>query len=305
MNQAQELLGTVFQNPVLLASGICGYGQELDRMLDLDQLGGLVTKALTLEPRSGNPPLRTAGYDAGMLNAIGLANVGLDRFVEDKLPWLRERLKNARVLINVAGAQVHDYVEVVEALDGEHGFVGFELNVSCPNVKRGGAMFSSSEDLLSGLVSRVRAATGKPLLVKLAPNVADIGRLAEVAVDAGADGLTLINTFPGLLFDVDTRRPLLGNGNGGVSGPGVLPMGVYAVWQARTRVSVPLIGVGGIRTGEDVVQYLLAGASLVQMGTATLADPRSPIRVLAELRKYCAGSGVGDVAELVGGGILD
>ncbi|HEX6939358.1 MAG TPA: dihydroorotate dehydrogenase [Longimicrobiales bacterium] len=305
MKLAQELFGAVFQNPILLASGTAGYGRELAGILDLDALGGIVTKAVTPEPRAGNPAPRAAEYDAGMLNSVGLANVGLDRFRAEQLPWLARNLLRARALVNVAGASVDDYVRVLESLDGEAGFVGFELNVSCPNVKEGGAMFSAREDLLSDIVRHARAATRRPLIVKLSPNVPDIGRMAETAVAAGADGLTLINTIPGLLFDVDTRRPILGAGSGGVSGPGILPIGVHAVWQARRRVDVPIIGVGGIRTARDAVQYLLAGASLVEIGTASFSDPRAAVRVLSGLRRFGERHGIADVRELIGAARLD
>ncbi|HSH44650.1 MAG TPA: dihydroorotate dehydrogenase [Longimicrobiales bacterium] len=302
MNLSQTLFGAEFQNPVLLAGGTAGYGQELHRILDLEALGGIVTKAVTPEPRAGNPPLRAAEYGAGMLNSIGLANVGLEGFREDKLPWLREHLGAARVLVNVAGATVEDYITVVEGLEGEEGFVAYELNVSCPNVKEGGAAFCARADLLEEVVSAVRRRTQRPLVVKLAPNLPDIGSTAAVAVEAGADGLTLINTFPGLLFDLETREPVLGAGTGGVSGPGILPMGVHAVWQARIRVDVPIIGVGGIRTGGDAVQYLLAGASLVEVGTASFADPRASLRVVKELREYGDRHGIGDIRDLTGAG---
>ena len=301
----QTLLGAAFQNPLLLAAGTAGYGIELDGIIDLDELGGIVTKAVTPEPRDGNPAPRAAEFSAGMLNSIGLANVGLERFRSEKLPWLAKRLTRARVLVNVAGRTVEDFVTVVRALDGEPGFAAFELNVSCPNVKEGGAFFSHREDTLTEVVAAARAATRRPLAVKLAPNVPDIGRMAEVAVAAGADALTLSNTFPGLLFDTDSRRSVLGAGTGGVSGPAVLPMGVHAVWQARRRVQVPIIGVGGVRTGEDVVQYLLAGASLVQIGTASYADPRAALRVLSEVKRYCARHRVSDIAELIGAGRFD
>ncbi|HEX7119001.1 MAG TPA: dihydroorotate dehydrogenase [Longimicrobiales bacterium] len=305
MRLEQEIFGTTFQNPVHLASGTCGYGRELAGILALDDLGGLVTKAVTPGPRAGNPAPRVTEYDAGMMNSVGLANVGLERFREEQLPWLARNLSRARVWVNVAGAAVEDYVRVVETLDVEAGFLGFELNVSCPNVKKGGAIFSAREDLLADVVRQVRAATGRPLVVKLAPNVPDIGRMAEAAVAAGADGLTLINTFPGLLFDLDTRRPVLGAGTGGVSGPGILPMGVHAVWQARRRVDVPIIGVGGIRTAHDAIQYLLAGASLVEIGTASFSDPRAAERVLSGLRRFGDRHGIADIRELIGAGRLD
>jgi dihydroorotate dehydrogenase (NAD+) catalytic subunit len=298
----QTLFGAEFQNPVLLAGGTAGYGRELDGILDIDRLGGLVTKAVTPEPRAGNPALRATEYPAGMLNSIGLANVGLDAFRAEKLPWLARRLRTARVLVNVAGATVDDYVAVVDGLDGEDGFLGYELNVSCPNVKEGGAAFCARRELLHEVVAAVRDRTRRPLIVKLAPNLPDIGGTAAAAVDAGADGLTLINTFPGLLFDLETRRSALGAGTGGVSGPGVLPMGVHAVWQAAQVVDVPIIGVGGIRSGDDALQYLLAGASLVAIGTATFADPRTPERVLRELLRFGRKHGVQALDEVVGAG---
>jgi dihydroorotate dehydrogenase (NAD+) catalytic subunit len=304
MRLEQELFGAVFQNPVLLASGTCGYGREVAGTIDLEALGGIVTKAVTPEPRAGNPAPRVAEFAVGMMNSVGLANVGLDAFRADALPWLARNLQRARVFVNVAGKAVEDYVRVVSALDDAEGFVGFELNVSCPNVKEGGAVFSAREDLLAQVVRAARDATSRPLVVKLAPNVPDIGRMAEVAVDAGADGLTLINTFPGLLFDLETRRPLLGAGTGGVSGPAILPMGVHAVWQARRRVDVPIIGVGGIRTGEDAVQYLLAGASLVEVGTASFADPRAALRVLSGLERFGRRHRIQDIRELIGAAVV-
>lgn len=302
MNLDQTVFGVRFANPVLLAGGTAGYARELDGLIDLDDLGGIVTKAVTPEPRAGNPPLRAAEYWAGMLNSIGLANVGLEAFRAEKLPWLRQRLRSARVLVNVAGSVVDDYVAVVDGLDDEDGFLGYELNVSCPNVKEGGSAFCARDALLHEVVAAVRARTERPLIVKLAPNLPDVGATARVAVGAGADGITVINTFPGLLFDVDTRTSVLGAGTGGVSGPGVLPMGVYCAWRVRQNVDVPIIGVGGIRSGEDVVQYLLAGASLVQIGTATFVDPRVSERVLKELRRFGRRNRIDHVRELIGAG---
>lgn len=300
----QQLLGATFQSPVLLAAGTCGYGRELAGVVDLDALGGLVTKSITPEPRAGNPAPRVAEFAAGMLNSVGLANAGVDAFRRDHLPWLAEHVRRARVLVSVAGKTVEDYPAVIERLDDAPGFLGYELNVSCPNVREGGAIFCMREDLLGEVVEQCRATTRRPLLVKLSPGVPDVGRSAEVAVAAGADALTLINTYPGLLFDPETRRPVLGAGPGGVSGPALLPMGVHAVWQARQRVDVPLVGAGGVRTAEDALQYLLAGACLVQLGTASFADPGAAQRVFPALERYLQRHGVAHVSELVGAGVV-
>jgi dihydroorotate dehydrogenase (NAD+) catalytic subunit len=298
----QQLFGGAFKNPVLLASGTCGYGEEMQGFFDINELGGLVIKAVTVDERAGNAAPRVVEFEAGMMNSIGLANVGLAELKREKLPWLRQHASQTNVFVNVAGRTEAEFGEIVGALDSEAGFLGYELNVSCPNVKEGGILFASRSDLLAGAVRSARAATHKPLLVKLAPNVPDIGALAEVAVGEGADGLTLINTFPGLLFDVATRRARLGAGTGGVSGPAILPIGVHAVFQARRRVNVPIVGVGGIRTGEDALQYILAGASLIQIGTASFADPRAAQRVLSELQVAGAGMGAVHVSDLVGTG---
>jgi dihydroorotate dehydrogenase (NAD+) catalytic subunit len=304
VNLQTEVFGKVFQNPIMLASGTCGYGQEMQEYIDLDSLGGFVIKAVTVEERHGNPAPRVAEYDAGMMNSVGLANVGLDAVKRDKLPWLASHVQRAHVFINVAGKTVDEFAAIIQTLDGEAGFLGYELNVSCPNVKEGGTFFSSRADLLADVVKTARAVTKRPLVAKLAPNVPDIGTMSAVAADAGADGLTLINTVPGLLFDLDTRAPRLGAGTGGTSGPGILPIGVHAVFQARRRVSIPIIGAGGIRTAEDAAQYFLAGASLVQVGTASFADPRASERVLSGMKRLGQQLGVSHVRELVGAGRL-
>jgi dihydroorotate dehydrogenase (NAD+) catalytic subunit len=303
MHLAQTVFGVEFQNPVLLASGTCGYGAELDGFFDIDQLGGLVIKAVTADVRPGNPAPRVAEFAAGMINSVGLANPGPAAVRHEKLPWLAERLRRARVLVNVAGRSAEEYGEIIRFLDDAAGFHAYELNVSCPNVKEGGAIIATREDLLADAVRVARRATSRPMSIKLAPNVPDIARMAEICVAEGADALTLVNTMPGLLFDTATGRPVLGAGSGGVSGPALLPIGVHAVASARQRVTVPIIGVGGIRTADDAVQYLLAGASLVQVGTASFADPRAAERVLSGLSGWGNARGTGTVTELVGSGL--
>src|SRR5690606_38968640 len=279
------------------------YGSELDGFLDIDTLGGLVIKAVTADVRAGNPAPRVAEFDAGMLNSVGLANPGPDVVLAEKLPWLAQRLRRARVFVNIAGRSAEEYGEIIRRVDAAPGFHAYELNVSCPNVREGGAIIATREDLLADAVRAARAATRRPISVKLAPNVPEIGRMAEIAVAEGADALTLVNTMPGLLFDPDTRRPVLGAGAGGMSGPALLPIGVHAVARARQRVSVPIIGVGGIRTAADAIQYLLAGASLVQIGTASFADPRAAERVLNGLREWVSTHRIHSVTELVGSGL--
>jgi dihydroorotate dehydrogenase (NAD+) catalytic subunit len=300
MRLAQTLFGIEFQNPVLLASGTCGYGSEMDGFFDIDDLGGFVIKAVTADVRAGNPAPRVAEFQSGMINSVGLANPGPDVVLSEKLPWLARRIGRARVIVNIAGRSADEYGEIIQRLEDAPGFCAYELNVSCPNVKEGGAIISTREDLLADAVRVARRATRLPIIVKLAPNVPDIGRMAEISVEEGADALTLVNTMPGLLFDTETRRPVLGAGSGGVSGPALLPIGVHAVWRARQRVDVPIIGVGGIRAAADALQYLLAGASLVQIGTASFADPRTAIRVLSDLERWGAARGITSITEIVG-----
>lgn len=296
---SQKVYGAVFQNPVLLASGTCGYGEEYAGVVPLDDLGGIVTKAVTPEPRLGNRPRRITETPAGMINSIGLANVGLEGFRREKLPWIRENLRRAQVLVNVAGWTVEDYVTVVRGLDDADGFLGYEINVSCPNVE-GGTMFGTDEPSLARLVAALRTATQRPLIIKLSPNVPDIGRFAAIAAENGADGVSAINTFPGMVIDVERRRPVIGNVTGGISGPAILPMGVHATWVAASRVDLPVIGIGGIRNAEDTLQYILAGAALVQIGTATFVDPAVAETTVAGLAEYCRRHGIEHISELVG-----
>jgi dihydroorotate dehydrogenase (NAD+) catalytic subunit len=289
-----------FQNPILLASGTAAYGRELSGVIELDSLGGIVTKAVSPNPRRGAPAPRVADFDGGMINAVGLANPGVETVRDQELPWLSATLKKARVIVNVVGDSVEDFASVVSELEHAQGVSAFELNVSCPNVKAGGMEFGADNDTLSRLVKLARAATHRPITVKLSPTLPDIATSARVAVDAGANALTLVNTLPGLVVDVETRRPALGFGSGGVSGVGLMPVGVLAVWKARNAVDVPLIGVGGVSHGTDVVQYMLAGATLVGMGTAAMKDPRAPHRVLKELTAWCRNHNVSALSSLIG-----
>ncbi|MEP7065835.1 MAG: dihydroorotate dehydrogenase [Gemmatimonadota bacterium] len=297
---AVDVAGIRFQNPVLLASGTAAYGREIAGVIDLDSLGGIVTKAVSMQPRNGAPPLRVVDAAGGMLNAIGLANPGVSSVRANDLPWLAKNVSRARVLVNVVGDTVEDYPAVIRALENAEGISGFELNVSCPNTMAGGVEFGADARALNEVVSTARAATRLPLFVKLSPALADIAAAARIAVDAGADAITLVNTLPALAIDVERRRPALGFGTGGLSGAALLPVGVRATWVVRRAVDVPIMGVGGISRGTDALQYLMAGASLVGMGTAALRDPRAPERVVRELEAWCRAHDVRAVRELTG-----
>jgi dihydroorotate dehydrogenase (NAD+) catalytic subunit len=279
---SREVFGTHFQNPVLLAAGTAGFGRELEGVMDLEALGGLVTKAVSRDPRPGNKAPRVAEFAGGMINAIGLANPGLDHVLADELPWL-SRLRRARVIVNVVGFTEDEYVQVVQGLEGAGGITALELNLSCPNTARGGIEFGADAASVSRIVTRCRSVTTRPLVAKLSPALPDIAGMALVAREAGADGVSLVNTMPGLLYD-DEGSPRLGNGNGGVSGPSLLPIGVLATRRVQEKApGFPVIGVGGIRSADDVRQYLRAGAALVAIGTAALADPHLPERIIREL----------------------
>ena len=292
--------GIEFQNPVLLAAGTAAYGRELARVVDLDALGGLITKAVSVERRHGARAPRVAEFEGGMINAVGLANPGVEEVRAEHLPWLASNVLRARVLVNVVGNQVEEFASVVSLLDDSPGFSGYELNVSCPNVKAGGLEFGADPQSLTEVITRARKATRKPIFVKLSPTLQDIGRTAQTAADAGADGISVVNTLPGLLIDIDSRKPVLGFGTGGVSGPGLLPVGVLATYKVAKAVRLPVIGVGGISAGKDIVQYVLAGASLVAIGTAAMQQPRLPEKLVADLERWCREKEVTSLSELRG-----
>lgn len=280
---SRELFGRRFQNPIILAAGTAGFGIELDGVIDLEQLGGLVTKAVSREPRGGNPPPRVAEFPGGMLNSVGLANPGVARVRDEYLPWLGSHLRRAQVLVNVVGFTAEEYGEVVGQLDGAPAIAAFELNLSCPNTRAGGIEFGADRDCVHRIISLCRVRTRRPLIAKLSPVLPDIAGMALVARDAGADAISAVNTMPGLLFS-DTGSSRLGHGSGGVSGPGLLPIGVLAVARIVERIgSTPVIGAGGVRSADDVRQYLKVGASLVAIGTGALADPRLPERIVHDL----------------------
>ena len=297
---AVTVAGIDFQNPVLLAAGTAAYGRELARVIDLDALGGLITKAVSVEPRHGAPAPRVAEFDGGMINAVGLANPGVEEVKSAHLPWLAENLRRAKVLVNVVGNRAEDFATVVSSLDDASGVAGYELNVSCPNVKAGGMEFGADPQALRDVVTRSRAATRRPIFVKLSPTLAGIGKSAQIAADAGADGISVVNTLPGLVIDVESHRPALGFGTGGVSGAGLLPVGVLATHKVAKAVSLPVIGVGGISKATDIVQYVIAGASLVAVGTAAMQKPKLAAKLVDDLEEWCRKSEIRSLTELRG-----
>lgn len=294
-----------FRNPIVLAAGTAGYGVELEGVMDLDAVGGLVTKAVSLEPRHGAPEPRVAEFEGGMINAVGLANPGLAEVARVHVPWLATHHGATRKFFNVVGFAVDEFAAVVRGLEEAAqahpaAIDGYELNVSCPNVKKGGTEFGADAASLKAVVSGVRAATRRKVFVKLSPTLSDIGAAAAVAVDAGADGITVVNTIPGLVIDVTHRRPAVGFGSGGISGRAILPVGVLATWKVSRAVNVPLVGLGGVASAADALQYIIAGASLVGIGTAALRDPRAPRNIVQELERWCDDQGVRSLSELRG-----
>lgn len=292
-----ELAGVTLPSPILLASGTCGYGRELAPFLDLKALGGIVAKSLTLEPRQGNPPPRIAETPSGMLNAISLENVGVQAFIDEKLPALPPELA---VFASVFGTDIDQYAEVCRRLEGAPGVVGIELNASCPHVKSGGIEFGQDPSLLAELVRSCRRATRAPLVVKLSPNVTSVAAMAQVCEAEGADGVALINTLQALVVDVEKRVPVVSNGFGGLSGPAIRPVALRMVYQVAQAVQIPVCGMGGISSAEDVVAFLLCGASAVQIGTATYVNPKAADEIRAGLLDYLARHGLASVRDLIG-----
>jgi dihydroorotate dehydrogenase (NAD+) catalytic subunit len=294
-----SLAGLELVNPILAASGTFGYGIEFEEIVHLERIGGLVTKGISMEPMAGHAAPRIIQTAAGMLNAIGLQNVGVEEFISRKLPPL-SRYPSCNVIVNVFGSTVGEYIAVIERLNQAVGIAAYELNVSCPNVHAGGMAFGSDPSSLEYLVGRAKAASARPLIVKLSPNVTSIAHMAKIAADSGADAVSLTNTFLAISIDAETRRPRLSNITGGLSGPAIKPIALRMVYETARAVSIPIIGMGGITTAEDVVEFMLAGAAAVEVGTASYADPRAVERLSSGLESWCRGHGVERVASLTG-----
>jgi dihydroorotate dehydrogenase (NAD+) catalytic subunit len=290
MDTSVEIAGIRLKNPVIAASGTFGYGLEFAHLLDLNALGGFVVKGLSREPMAGNPAPRMIETAAGMLNAIGLQNVGVDAFVREKLPELRQY--NTAVFANIFGNSTDDYVAVTERLESAEGLAGYEVNVSCPNTKRGGMMFGSDPAMTSEVTSAVKKVAHRPVIVKLSPNVTDIAAIARAAEEAGADAISLVNTFVGMAVDLDTRGPALPNITGGLSGPAIKPIALRMVYQAAGAVKIPVIGMGGIANGRDALEFMVAGAAAVEVGTTTFWDPLAVPRIVKEMETWCRAHGV-------------
>lgn len=300
---AVRFAGIELKNPVIAASGTFGYGVEFEDVVHLDRLGGFVVKGLSREPMIGNPPPRLYETAAGMLNAIGLQNVGARAFIQEKLPKLRQ-IRNAVVLANVFGYTREDYEHTIEILNEGEGIAAYELNVSCPNTQYGGIQFGSDPRLLDELVRSARRFSQRPLIVKLSPNVSSIGQMAHIAQESGADAVSLVNTFVAMAIDIETRMPRIANITAGLSGPAIKPIAVRMVYEASKSVQIPVIGMGGISTAEDVIEFMLAGATAVQIGTASYWDPRATEKIAAELGRWCAEHEVTKISDLIGGLIV-
>ncbi|MDM8516534.1 dihydroorotate dehydrogenase [Desulfobacterales bacterium HSG16] len=293
-----DIGGLVLKNPVMTASGTFGYGKEFEPFMDLNQLGAVIVKGLSLKPAKGNPPPRIVETKCGMLNAIGLENIGIEKFVSEKLPFLRKL--SCPAIANIYGTNTEEYVEIAGIINDVDDISGIELNISCPNVKVGGVAFGVDPVLTEEVVCAVRKKTTKPLMVKLSPNVTDITKIARVAEDSGADSISLINTITGMAIDINTRRPKIGNITGGLSGPAIKPVALRMVWQVAEAVKIPVIGIGGIMTAEDAIEFLIAGACAVQVGTANLVNPAACTEILQGIEDFCKTEKITSVDKLIG-----
>ncbi|NLD35796.1 MAG: dihydroorotate dehydrogenase [Desulfatiglans sp.] len=286
------------KSPVMTASGTFGYGKEFDDLIDLNRLGAIVVKGISLRPMKGNPPPRIVETPAGMLNAIGLANIGIEGFLKDKLPWLNTL--NTEVIVNIYGHSINEYGELACAFKGVKGVSAIEVNISCPNVDKGGLVFGKDPEMSARVTETAVKNTDKPVIVKLTPNVSDITLLAKAVEQAGAHALSVINTLTGMAVDINTRRPRLGNVSGGLSGPAIKPVALYMVYQAARAVKIPVIGIGGILNATDALEFMIAGASAVQVGTANFINPRASIEIIEGIRNYCIEKGINKIVDIVG-----
>ncbi|HDI51822.1 MAG TPA: dihydroorotate dehydrogenase [Bacteroidetes bacterium] len=288
----------VLQNPILTASGTFGYGEEYQDFVNLNRVGGLITKSITLKPRAGNFPYRVVETVGGMLNSIGLSNVGVESFIEEKLPFLQQL--RCAVIVNIAGSSIEEYEVVLSRLEETEGIDAYEINLSCPNVKEGGLTFGKDPRQIVKITTALRKRTTKPLIVKLTPNVSDMGELAKAAEDGGADIISAINTIVGMAVNVVQRRPVLGNVTGGLSGPAIKPIALARIWEISQKVKIPIIGIGGIFTCNDVLEFLVVGASAVQIGTANFIDPTISEKLVDELAAYCEQNQIARIRNLIG-----
>ena len=292
-----RLGGLEFKNRVLVASGTYGYGDDCLETADPAKLGGIITKSLSMKPRLGNPPVRIVETAGGMLNSIGLANIGVKRFIDEKLPFLRK--VNTVVIANVAASTIEEYCEVVRILEGEEGIDGFEINVSCPNVREGGLTFGTKISAVAEITRRLRPISKKPLIVKLTPNVTHIAEFAHAVESEGGDAVSVINTLIGMAIDIKTRRPVLSTVTGGLSGPAIKPVALAKVYEVARAVKIPVFGIGGISSASDAIEFLIAGASAVQVGTANFVDPAAGINIAEGIEKFCRDNDIPDAAALV------
>ncbi len=296
-----EIAGIKLKNPVMTASGTFGYGQEYAPFVDLNRLGAMILKGITLKPKMGNPPPRIIETPSGMLNAIGLQNVGVEMLIREKLPYLQKF--NTPVIINISGDTLEEYVELAGRLgevSKEKGVAGLEVNISCPNVKKGGMVWGTDAKATYEIINSIRKTTSLPLIVKLTPNVTNIKTIAQAAEEAGADALSLINTLVGMTVDIDSRKPKLANISGGLSGPAVKPVALWLVWQVFQTVNIPVIGIGGIIKVEDALEFIIAGARAIEIGTANFVNPRVTIEIIEGIEKYLTENNIKDINELVG-----
>ncbi len=291
-----------FRNPVLLASGTVGYGNEISEFIDLNKIGGIVTKSLSLKPRKGNPPQRIVETPSGMLNAIGLANVGVEEYIKTKIPFIEKY--DVPLICNIAASSIEEYVECTRILTEQEAVDAFEINVSCPNVKEGGLQFGNNVSAVAKITDRVKAVTNKPVIIKLSPNVSYISEFAKAVKDSGGDAVSAINTLVGTAFNIFTKKPKIKNVNGGLSGPAIKPVALAKVLEIKQKVDIPIIGIGGIMNWKDVIEFMIAGSSAIQIGTLNFIDPTAPMQIIKELEEYCVDSGITKLSELTGSYII-